>query len=85
MLNIDPQLFQPKVIRLQTTHNIGLPGHHIVRTTQYSNSQVMTGTTTHVHVEANNNILAANDTVSTFLMKRNPSLVLFTLCETNIF
>ncbi|GFQ74113.1 hypothetical protein TNCT_397781 [Trichonephila clavata] len=75
MLNIDPQLFQPKVIRLQTTHNIGLPGHHIVRTTQFSNSQVMTGNTTQVHVEANNNILAANDTVSTPFILRVELLV----------
>ncbi|CAL1289078.1 unnamed protein product [Larinioides sclopetarius] len=63
MLNIDPHLFQPKVIRLQTTENIGLPGHHIVRTTRFSNSQVMTGATTQVHVEANNNILAAHEDI----------------------
>ncbi|KAF8788960.1 hypothetical protein HNY73_006945 [Argiope bruennichi] len=63
MLNIDPHLFQPKVIRLQTTENIGLPGHHIVRTTRFSNSQVMTGATTQVHIEANNNILAAHEDI----------------------
>ncbi|KAG8178548.1 hypothetical protein JTE90_015918 [Oedothorax gibbosus] len=58
MLNIDPLLFQPKVIRMSTTSNIG---QHIVRTTHYSNSsQVMTGT--NLHHEYNNNILTSNNT-----------------------
>ncbi|GFV05535.1 hypothetical protein TNCV_227461 [Trichonephila clavipes] len=38
-------------------------------------SLVMTGNTTHVHVEANNNILAANDTVSTHFLLRVELLV----------
>ncbi|XP_054713781.1 adenomatous polyposis coli homolog [Uloborus diversus] len=63
MLNIDPLLFQPKVIRMSTTSSIGLPGQHIIRTTEYSNSQVMTGTTAQVHNEANNNILTSSNTL----------------------
>ncbi|GIY73446.1 hypothetical protein CDAR_493911 [Caerostris darwini] len=55
MLNIDPHLFQPKVIRLQTTESIG---HHLMRTTLHSNSQIMTGIANRVQEEANNNILA---------------------------